>query len=64
MKCSFCQREFDETKSADACKGCPSGGGCHNVRCPFCGYESPREPGLIKHLKTLFNKKGRENKHE
>ena len=58
MKCSFCLREFDDQQATDACQGCPSGGGCHNVKCPYCGYESPQEPGLVKAIKKLFNKKG------
>jgi predicted amidophosphoribosyltransferase len=62
MKCSGCQREFDETRIPDVCKGCPSGGGCHNVRCPYCGYETPREPGLVKAIRKLFKKAGRETK--
>ena len=62
MICSFCQREFDETKGTDACRGCPSGGGCHNVRCPFCGYETPKEPGLVKTIRTFFKKTGKETK--
>jgi len=62
MLCPFCQREFDETKLPEACKGCPSGGGCNNVRCPYCGYETPREPASVKKLKAFFKPKGREKK--
>lgn len=56
MICSFCRREFDEAKIAEACRACPSGGGCHHVRCPFCGNEMPREPRLVKAMKSFFRK--------
>ena len=64
MNCPFCQREFDETRLPEACKACPSGGGCRHVRCPYCGYEMPREPGLVKHLRNLFRKPAKGAPHE
>jgi len=62
MKCSFCQREFNDEQVKDACQGCPSGGGCHMVKCPYCGYESPREPGLIKKIRSFLKANDREKK--
>ena len=56
MTCSFCQRQFNEDRAPLACKGCPSGGGCQNVKCPYCGYESPREPRWIAWLKRRLRK--------
>lgn len=56
MKCSFCQREFNENQARQACKGCLSGGGCQNVKCPYCGYEMPREPRLIGWIKRRLRK--------
>lgn len=55
MKCPFCGREFDETRAAPSCASCPSGGSCGNIRCPYCGHESPREPRLIARLRNVFS---------
>ena len=49
--CSFCGREFDETKAEAACRGCPSRKGCRRVKCPYCGYETPQQPRWIQWLK-------------
>lgn len=51
MKCSFCGREFDEAASAKSCSGCSLFGGCQLLKCPHCGYESPRETRLVRALK-------------
>jgi adenine-specific DNA methylase len=53
VKCPFCDREFDEKAAEKACGACAVFGGCKMVKCPHCGYESPREPGLVKWLKRL-----------
>ncbi len=56
MKCPLCGHEFSETEGKTGCGGCPVGGGCHMVMCPNCGYEIPREPGLIKVLRKWREK--------
>lgn len=56
MKCVFCLREFDDKQARRACKGCLAGGGCHKVKCPYCGYEMPQEPRWIGWLKRRLGK--------
>jgi DNA-directed RNA polymerase subunit RPC12/RpoP len=56
VTCSFCGREFDETQAEKECRGCSLVGGCRNVKCPYCGYEMPREPVVFKKLKTFWEK--------
>ena len=51
MKCSFCGKEFEEAAGRSACESCALFSGCKNVRCPYCGYESPLEPGWIRRLR-------------
>ncbi len=52
MKCPLCGNQFREINGEVACKGCPLVTGCAMVRCPNCGYEIPKEPGLIKAFKA------------
>ena len=52
MKCPLCNYQFREEDSEVACQGCPLAGGCHTVRCPNCGYETPKEPKLVKTFKV------------
>lgn len=56
MKCAFCRREFDEDSAQDACRSCSVFGGCKKAKCPYCGYETPIEPGLIKWLRGRWTK--------
>jgi Fe2+ transport system protein FeoA len=51
MKCTFCGKEFDEAAGRRSCGSCALFGGCKNVRCPYCGYESPLEPGVFRWLR-------------
>ena len=51
MNCAFCHREFREEEAVKACKNCALFGGCKMVKCPYCGYEAPAEPGLVKWLR-------------
>jgi transposase len=62
MKCSFCQRQFDPEAATAACGHCPSSGGCHLIKCPHCGYESPREPKSALWLRKFFNRFRRERR--
>ena len=50
MTCSFCGRAFTEEGAQKECRGCALLVGCRNVRCPYCGYETPRVPGFIRKL--------------
>ncbi|HDK17618.1 MAG TPA: hypothetical protein ENG95_00425 [Nitrospirae bacterium] len=56
MKCSLCGLEFKERDGLSSCKGCPVSGSCSMIKCPNCGYDIPREPGLIKLLKKWRKK--------
>ena len=56
MKCPLCGHQFREEEGKAGCGSCPVGGGCHMVMCPNCGYEIPKEPGLVKALKNWRKK--------
>lgn len=36
-----------------ACGTCASFGGCQKVKCPYCGYESPKEPEFIEKIRNM-----------
>jgi len=57
MKCPLCGFNFKEEESEVACQGCPIARPCGLIKCPNCGYEIPRESGLIKLIKRLGGKK-------
>ena len=57
MICSFCGRTFDEELARRECNGCTILAGCKKVKCPYCGYESPREPKSLKWLNKIRTKK-------
>ena len=44
MKCSLCGYEFSESEGKGSCANCPMHKGCHLVRCPNCGFETPKDP--------------------
>src|SRR5437660_11197929 len=48
VRCSMCAFEFAETSSQGSCGKCALFSGCRYIRCPRCGYEMPRTPGLVK----------------
>ena len=56
MRCPFCGKAFDEESARESCGSCAVFGGCRNVKCPHCGYESPEEPGLVKWFKRKLGK--------
>lgn len=65
MKCSLCGYEFsaegggasggNEKDAQASCKSCPLMKGCGLIRCPNCGFETPPEPGWLKHPVSLNN---------
>lgn len=57
IKCSFCQHEFNESESQANCAGCPMSKACNKSKCPNCGYEILKEPGLITFIKNKWGKK-------
>ena len=61
ITCPACNHEYDATDaSATACGACLARGACGLVKCPECGYESPREPGVLRRLlSTLGGRTGR-----
>lgn len=48
MKCSLCGMVFTERDADPSCPGCAMSGGCGMLKCPNCGYETPKESGLVK----------------
>ncbi|RJR13016.1 hypothetical protein C4588_01370 [Candidatus Parcubacteria bacterium] len=58
IKCSFCGHEFNDHDSKSGCNGCPMSKTCNKSKCPNCGFEMPKEPGLIKFIKRKWGKKG------
>jgi hypothetical protein len=57
IKCALCGYMFDEKNGKASCKGCFMSGGCGLLRCPNCGYETPREPAWFKKILKRRNKK-------
>jgi ribosomal protein L37E len=53
MNCPFCQRDFDEELAEKECRQCSLFSTCRKVECPYCGYQSPRKPKLLKWLKKI-----------
>jgi len=65
MICPYCRKEFSASDSKKECRSCSSFGGCQKVKCPYCGYESPREPEFVETLRDLtrkFRRKTDENR--
>lgn len=56
MKCPLCGLEFKEDDGQAACKGCLMAKSCNLIKCPNCGYEVPKESGIIKKLKRWKEK--------
>ena len=50
MKCSLCGHEFEEKQAQTACANCPMMKGCHLIKCPNCGFETPPTPSWLKFL--------------
>lgn len=57
MKCSLCGMVYAEKDADRSCRGCPMAGSCAMLRCPNCGYETPRESGLEKAIRKIKEKR-------
>lgn len=64
MKCGFCGREFDEAAGEKECRSCAMFGGCKKIKCPYCGFESPKEPASIKWLKRKIGRHGHDQSQD
>ena len=63
MLCVFCNHEFDEETAGVSCKTCSLMGGCKRVKCPRCGYESPKETGVVKWIRNrIGNRQAKRHK--
>lgn len=56
MICPFCRQEFAAKQAEKGCRSCSSFGGCQKVKCPFCGYESPKEPDFFEKIRKFMNR--------
>jgi len=56
MICCYCGRKFDEEMAWKQCSRCTLVAECGKVKCPYCGYESPKEPRSLKWLKRIKDK--------
>jgi hypothetical protein len=56
MICPFCRKEFSGSYTQKACQTCSFLGGCKNTKCPYCGYEFPQEPILVKKFHNIIRK--------
>ena len=48
MTCSFCGRVYTEERAHKECRGCGLLRGCRNIKCPYCGYETPQVPRFLQ----------------
>jgi hypothetical protein len=57
IKCGFCGYEFKEDVKKVGCSGCPMSCTCNKYKCPNCGFEILKEPGIIKFIKRKWRRK-------
>ncbi len=50
--CSLCGARF--THGTLVCVSCPLNAGCEVVKCPSCGFQSPRRSRVVDALRRLF----------
>lgn len=55
MRCACCGSELTEAAAREACASCLARNGCRLIRCPHCGYESAREPGVLSALRRIVH---------
>ena len=56
MICPACNHKFDPESSSVGCGACLMHGSCGLVKCPECGYETPREPGFLGRMLKAFGR--------
>ena len=57
FSCSLCGARF--THGTLVCGGCPLNAGCEVVKCPSCGFQSPRRSRIVDLAQRLFRVGGR-----
>jgi predicted amidophosphoribosyltransferase len=50
--CALCGAHF--THGALVCVSCPLNFGCDVVKCPACGYQSPRRSRIVDFVRGVF----------
>ena len=50
--CSLCGARF--THGTLVCVSCPLNAGCEVVKCPSCGYQSPRRSRIVDLVRRVF----------
>jgi len=50
--CSLCGARF--THGTLVCVSCPLNAGCEVVKCPSCGFQSPRRSRIVDALRRVF----------
>ena len=50
--CSLCGAHF--THGTLVCISCPLNAGCEVVKCPSCGFQSPRRSRIVEVVRRLF----------
>ena len=55
--CSLCGTRF--THGTLVCGSCPMNAGCEVVKCPSCGFQSPRRSRIIDWAKKVLGAKAR-----
>jgi predicted amidophosphoribosyltransferase len=55
--CALCSARF--THGTLVCVSCPLNVGCEVVKCPACGYQSPRRSRIVDFVRGVFASGGR-----
>ena len=50
--CSLCGARF--THGTLVCVSCPLNAGCEVVKCPSCGFQSPRRSRIVDAVRRVF----------
>ena len=52
FQCSLCGARF--THGTLVCGSCPLNAGCEVVKCPSCGFQSPRRSRIVDFARRVF----------
>lgn len=52
FSCALCGARF--THGTLVCVSCPLNAGCEVVKCPSCGYQSPRRSRIVDFVRAVF----------